>query len=83
MSTGVLDVSIELLQEALLLPDDMEITGAYIDVGRKEMRLFVQHPCIRMPLVGEEYRRVELQFAKSALPLRTSRGWLAGRSLSW
>jgi len=63
MSTGILDVSIELLQEALLMPDGMAIDDVIIDEERNEMRIFVQHADIPQVGPGDWYPRVNIRLA--------------------
>jgi len=61
MGTGILDVSIELLQEALLMPDGMAIDDVIIDEERNKMRIFVRHVDIPQVGPGDWYPRVNMR----------------------
>lgn len=61
MSLGILDVTIELLQQALLMPDGMVIHDILIDEKRNMMRLFVEHVDIPRVVPGAFFPRVNMR----------------------
>jgi len=76
MGTGILDVSIELLQEFLLIPDGMTIDDVIIDKERNKMRIFVKHADIPQVGPGDWLPRVNMRLATVLVEPRTIlEGW--------
>ena len=64
MGKGILDISIELLQQILLMPEGMTIEEFYQDMGRGQLRIFVEHVDIPASVPGDWLPRVELRYVR-------------------